>query len=518
MPHRRSPAWLLSFRSAVPVLAQSQPTDSLPLLDPVCRVVAPVMGPIEGAAFSPDRQTVYVQVSVQAINVTEIVAAFWIEILGALGLFLFLVTLIALWRIRRRPRMTGELHCRRCNYCLKGSPSDRCPECGHPIRRPIMGRSTLRRLLPCLIALAVYAFISSTAILIGYPIGIWAAERAPLWSTGLAGTAASVGINLTRWNRPIEQILAFDATTGNLLRVVHTSGAVPSVTDIAPIVSPDGRRLFTVLDATQELLAVDTQSGAVRARARAGNREPLTSSRWQGVLGFLPDGSMIACVIDQFVGTRIVHWSYTTEPVDLYVEKNMGWSVILLPGPTIRILDVKSVSTIKSELWLGISSSHHVPLDSTRIRLIEFPDGIGHPASCTELPLLKGELVAWSIDCRRLYFEDAGNLRVYRMDGHWKTLSSDVVSTNVEFRSWPLSERLLAVDSLFYRINGPVLDVESEKLVAKLIVAGAGIVRSTTAQNRASATSSMHRLGIISDDPALGDSILIFDVPLPPAD
>lgn len=518
MPHRRLPACLLTSLAAIPVLAQSKPADSLPLLDPVCRILPPVKVPIEGAAFSPDRQIVYVQVSSQAINVTEIVASFWIEILGALGLILLLVTVITLWRIRRRPRMPGEPHCRRCNYCLKSCPSDCCPECGHHNRRPVIGRSTLRRLLPCLIALAIYATVSSTAVVIGYPIGIWAAERAPLWSTSLASTAASVGINLSRWNRPVEQVLAYDATTGSLLRVLHTSGAVPSVTDPAPIVSPDGRLLLTVLDATHELLAIDTQSGAVRARAPAGNREPFTSSRWQDVLGFLPDGSIIACVIDQFVGTRIVHWSYTTEPVDLYVDEDMGWLVILLPGPKIRILDAQPVSTAKRESWLGIHSSHHGPFDSTRLTLIEFPDGVGRPAKRTELPVLKGRLIGSSNDCRRLYVLESDTVLVYRLDDKWNVISNEAISTNADLWPWQLSDRLIAVDSIDFRCNGPLLNVESEKFVARLRVSVVGAVDTTPEPARVPATLTSHRFGVIADDPALGDCVLIFDVPLPPAD
>lgn len=517
MPNPRLLAWRFSLLAVASTLAQSQPTDSLPLLDPVCRIVPPVKGPIECAAFSPDRQTVYALVQAQAVNVTEIVASFWIEILGVLGLILLVLTAIALWRIRRRPRTPGEPHCRRCNYCLKGCPSDRCPECGHSTRRPVVGRPVVRRLLPCLVALTAYGLIAGTAVVIGYPVGVWAAERMPIWSTGLAGAATSVGINLSGWKRPVDQILAFDATTGSLLRTVHTSGAVPSVDGIAQIVSPDGRLLFTVLDATQELVALDTHSGVVRARARAGNREPFTASRWQGVLGFLPDGSMIARVVDQLEGTRIIHWSYTTKPVDLYVDKDMGWSVILLPGPAIRILDAKSVSTKKSELWLGISSSH-VPLDSTRISLIEFPAGAGHPARRTELPLLKGVLVGRSVDCRKLYLNDEGNLRVCRIDAQCSPVSSEVISTDVEFWSWPLSERLLAVDSAYYLINGPVLDMESENIVAQLRVSGAGVVQTTPEPDQVPLAPKIHRFGVISNDPTLGDSILIFDVPLPPAD
>lgn len=515
MPHPRVLAWFLSVLAVESTRAQSQPTDSLPLLDPVCRILPPVKGSIKSAAFSPDRQTVYALAQVQAINLTEIVASFWIEILGVLGLILLLITAIALWRIRRRPRLPGEPHCRRCNYCLKGCPSDRCPECGHSTRRPVIGRPVVRRLLPCLVALTAYGLIAGTAVVIGYPVGVWAAERTPIWSTGLAGAATSVGINLSGWKRPVEQILAFDATTGNLLRTVHTSGAVPSVADISPIVSPDGRRLFTVDDATQEMLAIDTQSGTILTRARAGNGAPSTSSRWQGILGFLPDGSMIALIGDQSDGRRIVHWNYKDDPVDLYVKEAMIGSEILLPGPEIRILNAQSVSTNKRE---PIPPSHYVPPDSTRLTLIEFPAGVGGSPKRSELPLLKGRFIGRSSDSRRLYMLDSDTVLVYRLDQKWNAISSEAISTNSVF--WPLrlSDRLIAVDSTGFRVNGPLLDVESEKLVARLRVSVSGGVLTTPEPNRFPAALASHRFGVVSDDPALGDSILIFDVPLPPAD
>jgi len=88
--------------------------------------------------------------------------------------------LIVVWRlrrIRRRPEVKREPHCRRCGYQLTALTSDACPECGWSLvkHRPRIGRSARRRLA---MPLLVFTFICA-----GYGYWMTLADRqAVLWS------------------------------------------------------------------------------------------------------------------------------------------------------------------------------------------------------------------------------------------------------------------------------------------------------------------------------------------------
>jgi hypothetical protein len=139
-------------RSAAEPSAPGQATPDPLQLEPVARIaLEPATGgvPIPILHFDNARGLVYVQ---QPLFASE--AQGWTaKHAPDLALLILLVTVtglaIVLWRTLPRPRRSGVLYCRRCNYELgeAGSAAESCPECG---RRgaglAVRGRSRRRRL------------------------------------------------------------------------------------------------------------------------------------------------------------------------------------------------------------------------------------------------------------------------------------------------------------------------------------------------------------------------------------
>jgi len=91
-------------------------------------------------AADPESATIAIGYAVRStINVWSVVVYYWPETFG-------LVTVLAMicWlrRLARRKPIVGQVHCRRCFYCLIDHRSERCPECGAELtyRNRVIGR------------------------------------------------------------------------------------------------------------------------------------------------------------------------------------------------------------------------------------------------------------------------------------------------------------------------------------------------------------------------------------------
>ncbi|MFI5378307.1 MAG: hypothetical protein ACHRHE_03290 [Tepidisphaerales bacterium] len=77
--------------------------------------------------FTADSKSVYAEADVRQVNVWRVILYHWPEAAAVVSGLLLLRRLI---RVARLPQVSGEEHCRRCNYLLKNLLSQQCPECG----------------------------------------------------------------------------------------------------------------------------------------------------------------------------------------------------------------------------------------------------------------------------------------------------------------------------------------------------------------------------------------------------
>lgn len=88
------------------------------------------------------------------VNLWQLAASRWLDAAGVLLLIFCLLALRAIWRLWRHRNRVGQIHCKTCDYDLRGCVSTRCPECGEDLIArpgvtgwPIGGRVAVRVVL-----------------------------------------------------------------------------------------------------------------------------------------------------------------------------------------------------------------------------------------------------------------------------------------------------------------------------------------------------------------------------------
>lgn len=145
--------------------------ETIPVVDQLRELVF-AEGDVVATEFGPDG--LYVMLAKPSLNVGLLISEYAPHVCAAmLGLAMLWLMLRTIGVMRRRYRR-GMPHCARCGYELGSlgsrddrsrwsfAPEFRCPECGTPAarRRPIIGRSPLRRVRAPLIATVILATIS----------------------------------------------------------------------------------------------------------------------------------------------------------------------------------------------------------------------------------------------------------------------------------------------------------------------------------------------------------------------
>jgi len=213
-------------------------------IDPYCEITYLETPRINSAVFSADGKTIYILTIGKSINVWAVLVYCWPEILGAIVLLSALAFTIIVRRVVRRKQDKGRPYCRPCGYCLQSLVGDRCPECGVDVsvKKPIMGRSTRRRILPWGVACAMV--VGGYAALHVAQVSRRGAASAWLnwWSFDLLSWA-------TDNNKPwlikrasfVNRVLEVDVGTGETIRTIIARRGYAQL----PLVrSPDGLRLF----------------------------------------------------------------------------------------------------------------------------------------------------------------------------------------------------------------------------------------------------------------------------------
>jgi len=289
--------------------AESDPLDKY---KPMHRLTFPGNPYIGSAAFSADGETIFVHLTDQAINIWEILVYYGPELLGALTALTTLVCLFALWRIIRRKRLVGEPHCRKCNYCLHGCESERCPECGWVIRRPVIGRPMWRRIFPWTAPLALVVVVYGALWALRLPRSSWVNNCVNWWSHDLLLWADEKNIApLTQWSRSVDRIVEVDVATGKTLRTLITRPAYMPPLMFPLRVTPDGSGLLITLREADRLALVSTRSGRVVRALSSAAAPPPGLSRWRQVAGFDEAGQTAHVVLldEATRKTKLMAWN-----------------------------------------------------------------------------------------------------------------------------------------------------------------------------------------------------------------
>lgn len=279
------------------------------LIEPVDDVTIPGP-PFAHAAFGSDADTIIVQSNEPAINLFGLGVYFWPEVLGALTFVLVLWAALRCWRVARTPHVPGLPHCRRCGYCLAGLVGDRCSECGTSpsVRRPVVGRSVLRRVGPILTVAGIAAIGYGSLWALQAPRIGWFNRLISIWSVDWYEAARQRNATfldrlILRAAAPTIRLAEHDGATGELRRVIArlrgTVGANRFVLsksgDIAWLAGADQNKLLALsVDDGRVLREFDLPSSA-----RGGGG-------WYQIAGVQADGMIALAAIPDVRRNKMV--------------------------------------------------------------------------------------------------------------------------------------------------------------------------------------------------------------------
>ena len=235
---------------------------------------------IDWIDLTPDGKHLRAHWRLGSVNLWAVLVYFWPELLAFIAALMLVVMLC---RVIRRKRIVGQWYCRKCNYQLANSVSDRCPECGATLtpRNRVIGRPPLWRLgLIGVLLMAIGA---------GYEYGrghfpregtvskwfYWCSTRIYDWAYHHDQDW------LLRHKTWITQIVEIDPQTGRIDRTVFSQrGGFFFKLQTAP----DGRSMIGY-GGDNELFRVDAETGSIVARIRCPEKYALQFSIGVGADG-----------------------------------------------------------------------------------------------------------------------------------------------------------------------------------------------------------------------------------------
>jgi len=342
--------------------------------------------------LTPEGDKLYLRLGSVAINVWGVLVYFWPELLGGVTTVTVLVVALALRRIARRPRLAGELHWRKCNYCLKGVPSERCPECGAPARRAVRGRRLRWRAVP--------AMVPMLAVTLGYG-GLWAwhvprncaaKDWVEWWSFELEDWAAGHGVSLARWHEDATRIVLLDVARGTVERTVFT-GRGDSVFPIA--LAPDGRQLAVLVG--QDVVLMRAPGGLIQRRL-SGTNQSVPLPVGGSVAEYSADGRFLYLAVPDFERrrTRTVRRDVMTGHDELLLETDTDGilmagggsypaprTIHVLPGDgPLRLLEVPN--RLADDTGAPTVCRVHIVADPIDVREVRLPPRMDRTAIATD--------------------------------------------------------------------------------------------------------------------------------------
>lgn len=284
-----------------------------PEAQPLHRITFPDNPWIGKCVFSKDGERLFVHAPNTAINIWEIFIYYWPETLGSAFVLTAFVSLLALRRIAHTKRLPGELHCRNCNYCLKNVPTDRRPECGRIIHRPIKGRSQRIRMLPWTLILSIAIVAYGGLWALRMPRSGWLSNYFTWWSKPLLKWATDQNIAwLTARVQNIDEIVEYGVLSGTKRRVLITLPMQMRMRGYDLALTPDGKGLIIPIQWNDSLAIVSTESGKIIKTFSCPEIATTKGTRWRQIAGFDDAGETVyATALDEKNGeTKLVAWNW----------------------------------------------------------------------------------------------------------------------------------------------------------------------------------------------------------------
>ena len=342
-PFALLPAACLTLTAITCAMAQTTPpADGMPTVAPTHVPVFNGSDAVASIAFAPDKPSLYVLSHVLSANPWPSLVARWPEILGGIVALATVAFLLALLRLKRRPRIAGKPYCRRCNYDLTHQviaatnppttsctwpTAARCPECGTPLDRanPIRGRRFSLRLAPPLAIWLCFVLPYAALFALRTPRNCAAMSWLDLSSTWAAANADSFALKwLGLKPSDTDQVVEVDLVTG---KVIRTVGRRESKTHFTLAISTDGRTLFLQGRDTNALDAVGVATGRI-THSTILPGTPIVDVRGPAVLGFTPDGS--AAYVQWWNETAnksgVARWNWRTGKLDPSLAEVAGFA------------------------------------------------------------------------------------------------------------------------------------------------------------------------------------------------
>ena len=268
---------------------------------------------IGSAAFSKDGRSIFVLIHPQGVNIWALIVYRWPEVLGGLAGLGTLCAGWVLWRIVRRERLVGKPYCPKCNYCLEGCPSDRCPECGYERARlgAVVGRALWRRTLAVVVVLAMIVAGYASLWVAAVPRDAQAKTWFNWWSVDLLAWAKDRGYRwITDHGQFVNRVLEVEVALGRAKRVLITW---PGYMGLPLALSPDGSGLLIEWPG-DALAIVSTTSGRIVGKLTCGDQPQARLSGWRQLAGFSDDGKTAYVVwLDQpRRKTQLLAWDLET--------------------------------------------------------------------------------------------------------------------------------------------------------------------------------------------------------------
>lgn len=191
------------------------------ILAPIVRIRLTEAGGLGESAFALRSNARYAHATVVegSINLWSALLYGWPEVIAAVALLATTIAMLRLARIMRRPQLLGAPYCRRCNYCLHGLVSNRCPECGTNLtaKAPEIGRRFSRRALPLmclplLLWLGLGAAIGAGVPRYGWASNLWAWPSETCWTWALRNDCRA----LLRFAQPERRYVDVDLSSATV--------------------------------------------------------------------------------------------------------------------------------------------------------------------------------------------------------------------------------------------------------------------------------------------------------------
>lgn len=213
-------------------------------------------------SFSPDGTELYVSYCAWAIDIPSAIAYLWPEWLGVAAV---LATVVLCVRVRHRVRaavqVSGLVYCKRCNYCVEGLASARCPECGvvMTLRNRRRGRPAWRQKADAVVVVAL-PFVVYSIMFVTVPRVSWLDGTRFLPSRLIYDCVFALSPQASvRLRRSMQFIGRYDARTGEYHGDIGSYGEGNWQDPV--IVYPNGRAALAA-DPSGDRVLIDLPDGS----------------------------------------------------------------------------------------------------------------------------------------------------------------------------------------------------------------------------------------------------------------